>query len=57
MTTIEKTILENLMLNEEFGRKVLPYIKEEYFSNKIEKILWIGLSNGICLIVRLLRKK
>jgi len=40
MTTIEKTVLENLMLNEEFGRKVLPYIKEEYFSTKTEKILF-----------------
>ena len=40
MTTIEKTVLENLMMNEEFGRKVLPYIKEEYFSTKIEKILF-----------------
>ena len=30
MTTIEKTVLENLMMNEEFGRKVLPYIKDAH---------------------------
>ena len=47
MTTIEKTILENLMLHEEFGRKVLPYIKEEYFSNKIEKILFSTIGEFI----------
>ena len=40
MTTIEKTILENLILNEEYSRKVIPYIKEEYFSTKIEKTLF-----------------
>ena len=47
MTTIEKTILENLMLHEEFGRKVLPFIKEEYFSNKIEKILFSTIRDFI----------
>jgi len=28
---IEKTILSNLILNEEFSRKVFPYLKEDYF--------------------------
>lgn len=28
---LEKTILSNLILNEEYSRKVFPYIKEDYF--------------------------
>lgn len=30
---LEKTILSNLILNEEFGRKVYPYLKDEYFED------------------------
>ena len=30
---LEKTILSNLILNEEFGRKVFPYLKDEYFED------------------------
>jgi len=30
---IEKTILSNLILNEEFSRKVFPYLKEDYFDD------------------------
>lgn len=36
---LEKTILSNLIYNEEFCRKVFPYIKEEYFEeNNLKKI-------------------
>ena len=36
---LEKTILSNLIYNEEFCRKVFPYIKEEYFDeNNLKKI-------------------
>lgn len=36
---IEKTILSNLVLNEDYCRKVFPYIKEEYFDdNSFRKI-------------------
>jgi len=35
--TIEITILTNLIHNEEFARKVLPYLKSEYFSNEGER--------------------
>src|ERR1700722_17611940 len=34
--TIEQTILGSLITNEEFTRKVLPYIKAEYFQNPAE---------------------
>ena len=30
---IEKTILSNLILNEDYSRKVFPYLKEEYFED------------------------
>ncbi len=36
--TIEKTILSNLLLNEEYTRKVLPFIKDEYFRDSSEKL-------------------
>jgi len=36
---IEKTILSNLIYNEDYCRKVFPYIKEEYFDdNSLRKI-------------------
>jgi KaiC/GvpD/RAD55 family RecA-like ATPase len=34
---LEVVILKNLVFNEEYTRKVLPFIKEEYFSNNTEK--------------------
>ena len=37
---IELTILRNLFFNEPFVRKALPYIKEEYFTNNVEKTLF-----------------
>ena len=35
--TIEITILQNLVTNDEYTRKVLPFIKEEYFSDRSQK--------------------
>ncbi len=37
---IEITILRNLFYNEPYVRKALPFIKEDYFNNPIEKILF-----------------
>jgi len=37
---LERTILKNLIYNEEFTRKVLPFIKSEYFSDQIEKLVF-----------------
>jgi replicative DNA helicase len=36
---IEKTILSNLIHNEEFCRKVVPFLKTEYFSDRKEAVL------------------
>ena len=40
MTTIENCILENLILNEEYSRKVVPFIREDFFTNRKERILF-----------------
>ena len=36
---IETVILENLMFSEEFARKVLPFLKTEYFNEKTEQVI------------------
>ena len=38
--TIERTTLTNLLNNEEYTRKVLPFIKPEYFDVKEERIIF-----------------
>ena len=40
MKNITLTILENLIHNEDYARKVLPFIKEEYFTDRNEKIVF-----------------
>jgi len=37
---IENTIISSLFFNEGYTRKVLPFIKEEYFSNRVEQLLF-----------------
>jgi len=37
---IENTILSSLFFKEEYTRKVLPFIKEEYFGNRVEQLLF-----------------
>jgi replicative DNA helicase len=38
--TIERTTLTNLLHNEDYLRKVLPFIKPEYFDVKEERIIF-----------------
>jgi replicative DNA helicase len=40
MNRLEQTILKNLIHNEEYTRKVLPFIKPEYFSDETEKLVF-----------------
>ena len=40
MTTIEQTILANLIHNEQYTRKVLPFIKGDYFSDRTERTVF-----------------
>ena len=37
---IETTILSNLFFREEYTRKVLPFLKADYFSQRTEQILF-----------------
>ena len=39
-TRLEQTILKNLIQNEEFTRKTLPYIKSEFFQEREEEFLF-----------------
>jgi replicative DNA helicase len=38
--TIERTTLSNLVYNEPYARRVLPFIKSEYFSDKTERVVF-----------------
>jgi len=40
MKTVEVVILQNLIYNEEYARKVIPFLREEYFHDKIEKLVF-----------------
>ncbi len=40
MERLENTILRNLLYNEEYARKTLPFIQEEYFSQYTEKAVF-----------------
>jgi replicative DNA helicase len=42
---LEQTILKNLIYNEEYLRKVLPFIKEEYFPDRTDRAIFIEISN------------
>ena len=37
---LEDTILSNLIHNEDYCRKVLPFLKDEYFANRSDKVLF-----------------
>ena len=38
--TIEKTTLSHLIWNEDYSRKVIPFIKEDYFTDKNDKVIF-----------------
>ena len=40
MERIETTILRNLVFNEDYSRKVIPFIQPDYFEQKSEKIIF-----------------
>lgn len=45
--TIEKTILSNLIFNEDYMRKVFPFLKEEYFTEHNTKTIFKHISEFI----------
>jgi replicative DNA helicase len=40
MNSIEHSILKNLISNEDYTRKVLPFLKEEYFEDETQKVIF-----------------
>lgn len=44
---LEHTIIKNLIQNDQFARKVSPFIKREYFSKNDEKIIVTGILDFI----------
>ena len=42
---IEKTILSGLLHNEEYIRKVIPFLKDEYFDSLDEKLLFLNIKD------------
>ena len=47
MNQLEVVILKNLIFNEEYTRKVVPFLKEEYFSDSIQKKFFSEVKNFI----------
>ena len=45
MNRIETSIISNLIENEEYGRKVIPHLKKEYFSDRKEAIVMSIIMN------------
>ena len=44
---IEKTTLKNLLYNEDYTRKVLPFLKPEYFEDRSERIVFSEIQKFI----------
>ena len=44
---LEQTILKNLVYNEEFTRKVLPFIEADYFSESIERKVFVEIHDFV----------
>ena len=45
--TIERTALTQLVTNEEYARKVLPFLKGDYFSDKTERTIFEEISKFV----------
>ena len=45
--TVEKLILQNLILNEEYSRKTVPFLHGEYFHDIVEKTLFKSVQDFI----------
>ena len=47
MERIETTILRNLVFNEDFSRKVIPFIEPDYFEERKEKVIFEEITKFI----------
>ena len=44
---IEKTILSHLIFNEAYARKILPFLRDEYFQNQPDKVVYKLISDYV----------
>ena len=47
MEKVENLVLKNLIHNEEYARKVIPFIQKEYFEDQPSRILYEEISKFI----------
>ena len=47
MKRLETTILKNLIFNDDYARKILPFIKTEYFTDNTEKLVFQEIESHI----------
>ena len=47
MEKIETTILKNLIFNDEYCRKVLPFLKQDYFESFHERVIFEEIANFV----------
>ena len=47
MEKIETTILRNLVFNEEYSRKVIPFVEPDYFEQRSEKVIFEEITKFI----------
>ena len=41
METQEKIILRNLIRNEDYARKVVPFLRDSYFQENVDKVIFV----------------
>lgn len=44
---VEILILKNLLFNEDYTRKVIPFLRAEYFADEVEKVLFLKIASFI----------
>jgi len=57
METVEILILKNLIYSEEYGRKVLPFIKKNYFENTSQQVVFEEISKFLTQYNKLASKE
>ncbi len=57
MEKVETTILRNLIFNEEYVRKVLPYLKMEYFQDYAQKVIFFEVFSFVSKYNKLASKE
>ena len=57
MDRIEKVILRNLVYNEEYLRKVIPFIEPDYFNDRGERIVFEHITKYVAEYNSLITKE